>query len=403
MQKRALIVMSLSLTLLPTCKDEGSSTDDGDAGTSDTASLPDGLAPTTTQDVLSSAGACAVQLYRQFSVEASALKATLDAWAAAPLDPAARANAQQAWRQANVTWQQLEVFQFGPAALSSFAGGMDLRDPIYSWPVVDRCKVETALARDLYGNPALLASNLAFRGLDALETLLFSSDTTNACAATDILTQTAWAMLDANALNQRRSAYAQILGTELAAKAAALVNAWEPTGGNFLAKMQMPSDPPFGSAQMALNAVSDALFYVESELKDMKLGPPLGLTECTSCTTPYEAMWAQASKTNAINNLLGFQRLFSGCALDGMGQGFYQLLWSRGAGALATDMNQALTLAQQALAALQSPDLAGAITNERAQVAAVHAHLTTLARLMKAQFVTVLNLNLPMNVATDND
>ncbi|MCG5053088.1 MAG: imelysin family protein [Myxococcales bacterium] len=401
---RLLSVAFLMLCLLPACKDDDGPGGTGlDASVMDATPLPDGLAPTTAQEVLAAAGVCNLGLARQFATEAGALKVALDAWAGAPLDAPTRVNAQQAWRNAMATWQQLEAFQFGPAATQNVIGGQDLRVTIYSWPTVDRCKVESALARDLYGNPAVLASNLSLRGLDALETLLFLTDTANACPPTDALVQAPWALLDAAALDQKRAAYAQVLGNDLLTSSLALQTAWEPTGGNFLAKVQTPSAPPYNSLKMALNALSDALFYVESETKDMKLGPALGITECSGCTSLYESNFALASKSNVINNLLGFQRLYSGCALDGAGPGFHQLLWTRGAGALAEEMNQALKASQQALATLQSPDLATAIVNERALVLEAHTQLTTLARLMKAQFVSVLDLNLPMSVATDND
>lgn len=402
MSIRARYLALFSLVFLPTCKD-GGGPDVVDAAPVEVGALPDGIAATTAQDVAAGAGTCALQLYRQFSAEAATLKSALDSWAAAPLDPATRASAQQTWRQAMQTWQQLEIFQFGPAASSRVPAGQDIRDLIYSYPNADRCRVESLLARDLFRDAAVRGAHVAYRGLDALEALLFLQDTTNVCPTNNDLVQMPWSMLDADTLNQRRAAYAQILGDEIAAAATALVTAWEPTGGNFLAKLQMPSGTPFSSAQAALNAVSDALFYLETQTKDMKIGPGLGLTECASCTTPFESMWSQFSKTNALNNVLGFRRLFSGCALDGAGPGFKQLLWTRGAGDLAERIDQHLAATQLGLQSLQSTDLAAAVVAERPQVQEVYNQLKALKDILQSQFISVLNLNLPMNLPTDND
>ena len=85
--------------------------------------------------------------------------ATLDAavadWAAAPADATARDAAQAAWRNAMVPVQRAEVLQVGPAARSTEPGGMDLRDQLYAFPLLNLCGVHTAAYADA---PVTIAS-----------------------------------------------------------------------------------------------------------------------------------------------------------------------------------------------------------------------------------------------------
>lgn len=65
--------------------------------------------------------------------------------------PRRRQPGQRARRpaQAFASWQENEVLQFGPAAPLAVAGGQELRDQIYSWPLVSRCAVEETLVSRL--------------------------------------------------------------------------------------------------------------------------------------------------------------------------------------------------------------------------------------------------------------
>src|SRR5690606_29393153 len=92
----------------------------------------------------------------------------------------------QAWREAMVLWQRAELTQLGPTGLmGSVLAGEDLRDEIYSWPLVNPCRIDQELVAKSYEDTDQLASALInLRGLDALEYLLFHDGPGNACAAT---------------------------------------------------------------------------------------------------------------------------------------------------------------------------------------------------------------------------
>ena len=111
-----------------------------DAGTDDS-----GIAVTRKQ-VLIEGGACVVAAAHEFQSTAVALEQALTA----PASPQALAEARTAFHAAMDAWQISEAMQVGPAANSSLLGGSDLRDQIYSWPLVSRCAIEEALVAKTY-------------------------------------------------------------------------------------------------------------------------------------------------------------------------------------------------------------------------------------------------------------
>ena len=79
-----------------------------------------------------------------------------------------------------------------------------------------------------------------------------------------------------------------LASVRVASRAKELRDAWSPSGGDFLARFSKvgADDAAYPTTQEALNAVSDALFYLDKETKDMKLAIPAGLKDCTSETCP---------------------------------------------------------------------------------------------------------------------
>jgi hypothetical protein len=186
------------------------------------------------------------------------------------------------------------------------------------------------------------------------------------------------------------------------------VAAWLPTGGNFVASVSQAGNGSdiFATEQAALNAVSHALFYVEKEVKDYKLGWPLGLVaECTSgsCPGASELPYSGQSGPSIAQNLKGFRLLFEGCGANYSGFGFDD--WLRAAdpeGDLAERMLSRLDSADNAVASLPRL-LEDAFYDAPDEALAVHAAVKTVTDLLKTEFVTVLNLDLPMTAEGDND
>ena len=341
----------------------------------------------------------------QFESDATALESAL---ADATTAPGGRDAAQAVWISTLETWQQLEVMQFGPLGSSlTVMGGQDLRARIYSWPLGSRCAVDRETVGESYDDPDALEQIQGVpTGLWAIEYLLFTDDPDNGCPEFDsINTDGTWDSM-ADMIPQRRLDYAASLGTLVRRRAEELATAWSPEGGNFIAELTDPGrgGSVYGTAQEGLNAVSDAMFYLEKETKDMKLGKPLGITGCTTeqCPEALESPWALRSKEHVLANLDGFQSLFLGGAPGGDELGFDDLLRDMGADDVADDMANALTAAITATE-LVPGTFRDALTDNEAELRAAHSAIQAVTDILKTDFLSVLDLEAPDRAAGDND
>jgi uncharacterized protein len=362
----------------------------------------------TKPNLLEALGECARASYGEFEQHARALDTAVAELAAAP-DEAKAESARLAWRTAMASWQRAEPLSFGPAARSSAPGGRDLRDNIYVFPLANYCQVDQRITASAYAGADFATSLVSTRGLSALEYLLFNTSSGNACLpALAINSAGTWAALG-DQIWQRRADYAARAASDVAERARSLSEAWRPEGGNFLAELTTAgqSSATFSSAQQAFNAVSDALFYVEKEVKDWKLGWPLGLVpDCINapglCPSEIESRYAFASTDHLRQNLIGFRRVFQGCGPAYSGLGFDDWLSEAGAADLALSMVQATEAAQAAVESL-APPLEQALFVDPSRVRALHGSVKAITDPLKTEFLTVLNLDLPKVSEGDND
>jgi predicted lipoprotein len=357
-----------------------------------------GVGPEVVQPALSRASEAAEQLVAASVAWASAESAGGDT-------AAARASAQEAWRALMERWQEVEVLQIGPAASSLTAvGGQDLRDEVYSWPTTNPCRVDQETVYGGYAQPDFFEVSLVNSyGLDALETLLFSEPAVNACPGqVDINAEGTWDALGEDGVQQRRADYAVVLAGGVRDVVAGLSQAWDPAGGDFSGQVARAGEQgsPYASPEQALNAVFDALFYVELQTKDKKLGRPLGLLDCagTDCADEVETPVAGGSNVWIAANLRSFRALFVG----GEGTGMDELVRSLGEPELADAVLSALDQADAAAAALTVPvDVAA--TADPAPALALHAAVKGVTDLLKGDLATLLVLQVPSEAAGDND
>jgi predicted lipoprotein len=347
--------------------------------------------------------------YREFETKADALvEATREL--AAEQNLANLTAAQDAWRAAMASWERAEPLRFGPAARSTEPGGQDLRDQIYIFPLANYCKIDQQIVDGAYTKASFPTTLASARGLGAIEYLLFHTDSTNACLpALNINSSGSWAALGIAELQERRAKYANAAAKEVLAQATALLNAWDPKEGDFHAVLTEAGN---GSAlfplhQDAFNAVTDGLFYIEQEVKDWKLGWPLGLVpECVNtpgtCPDAVESRYANVSTDDLRQNLIGFRRAFEGCGDKYWGLGFDDWLNAVGAEDLSERMLTAIVAAQSAVDEL-SPPLEEAINSDPTKVRTVHTAVKAITDLLKTELITVLNLELPKSAEGDND
>ena len=357
-------------------------------------------------DVLTAFGACAYDLARDFRERAEILERRTSTYAGAPTNEN-QAVARAAWEDAIDLWERAEVFQFGPAAPIGAPGGQDLRSQIYSWPAVSRCTIEQGLVGKTYDTPTFADVSTAARGLYAAEYLLFYGGTDNVCGPTSAInTNGTWAALGATGLRDRKAGYAHAIALDLVTRARTLEAQWSPSGGAFGRELTNAGGTTgiFATQQLAFNAVSDALFYVEIATKDMKLGKPSGLRDCTTETCPeaLESPWAKRSKHHVRENLVGGRTLVFGCEAGGQ-VGFDDLLRAMGQGAVADRLAVAFDEAIAAVDAIPDADLDATLTRDPLVVRALYVAVKKITDILRTDFVTLLDLEIPKVIEGDND
>jgi predicted lipoprotein len=358
----------------------------------------------TRAGLLAAIGACVAGETETFAGAAAELATS--AAADEGTDGGSSDETRAAWRTAMHAWQRIEVMQIGPQADATQPGGKDLREPIYAWPLESPCAVDEALVSQEYADIGALLVNA--RGLAAIEYLAFHEGAENACTPQATINGSgSWAALDTSELAARRKAYATAAAADLAALGASLADLWRPQGGNFAGELAAAGNgsATYPKVRLALNAISDALFYIEYATKDLKVARPAGLTLCPTAACPdlVESPWAGASKDNVVDDLSGFQRIFDGCDPDGKQLGFDDFLHAVGRPEVAADIDAAVLDALTAAAAIEEPDLASALEADQASVVALHAALKRVTDLLRTEFISVLDLELPKRVEGDND
>jgi predicted lipoprotein len=355
------------------------------------------LASEQRKALLGMAADCALANYKEFLTQAATLSTAVEALETAPGD-STREAARDAWRSAMATWQKVELFQFGPAARGDQPGAQQLRDQIYSWPLVSRCRIEEQLVSQAYATTPLNNLTINSRGLWALEYFLFYEGTDTACDSSSPV-QGQWPPPD---LDGRKRAYAAKAAQDVLAKAQALVNAWAPEGANFLQQMKTAGNAGsvYSSDQQALNAISDAMFYIEADSKDEKLARMIGAMDCADEGCP-ESKYAHASLHNVKQNIAAFDSLFLGCTPGATG--FDDLLVAVNRAELAPTIQSKVTAAGNALKDIPEPELGVPVDQQLAAANVAYNALRELAVLLKTDFVGALDLELPASVETDND
>ena len=346
--------------------------------------------------------------YAEFVTAVDELASATNQWSTS-MSEEDRTAAQLAWTNAIAVWQRAEVFQVGPAAASgeSNDSGQDLRDLIYSWPLVNGCRIDQETLEGAYADQAAFKDeNVNVQGLDTLERLLFNTSPDNDCSVKSSINKNGdWDALTADEVNQKRAEYAAALSEILQDRATELETAWD----TFSAHLVAPGgeNPHFPTTQDALNAVSDSLFYFDKITKDAKLGIPLGLSNCEEelCPNAVESQYAAASTLHLRENLVGMKMvLFGGSEAVEAGQyGWVDLLASLGGSDLANDMLDGLDAALLALDALEGTTLKDGLSTHFEEVSTVYNRIQDVTTIMKGPFLSTLNLQIPASAATDND
>jgi predicted lipoprotein len=343
----------------------------------------------------------------QFGIELASLAEAIDAWETA-FDSGAdtaqvHADAKEAWTTAMMAWQEHEVMQIGPAGSSLTAvAGRDLRDEVYSWPSINPCRIDQEVVATGWTQSGWFEDNFANSyGLDALEHILHGDDENVCPSQVEINATGSWNALGPEGVEANRIAYARAVVLHLEDVNDFLYEKWSPQEGDFSGALALTSrSSPYATDRQALNAVFDALFYLETVTKDRKLAQPLGLVECSLevCPDAAEHLESGISVMAVAANLRGFRQLFTG----GDGTGFDDLLVELGHADLAESIVEKTDNALSVAEATALPIHEG-VTSDLASVEALHAAVKEVTDILKGDLVTVLSLQIPAEASGDND
>lgn len=329
-------------------------------------------------------------------------------------EPSAKINAQAQWRELMGIWQKAELFILGPAAENSNAK----RNAIFSYASnfpPSSCAVDQSvvLAQDATFDITSRAFNS--RGLDALEYLLFNTNLDHTCPVQITQTQN-WNERTDTDRKQARCAFAQDVLADIRIQSASLLDSWLITDGDFRTQFVNPTN-----VNDSLKALSDALFYIELETKDDKLGLPTGIhNDCpdVACPAGIESPFSENSFENIRNNLLGFQTMLNG----GDGLGFDDIIIDQGFSQVANQFNADIdtaiafidtidtSLLQQSQAQLASASDAACANSaanpdsiQTVPMCSLHGLLKRISDALRVDFVTIVNLDLPDRGQSDSD
>lgn len=324
--------------------------------------------------------------------------------------------ARAAFGDAVDAWQAADALLVGPAALDM----RTLRERIYAWPLLSPCGLDRDTVTS-WTDPASYDVSTRLpnvRSLTSVEYLLYTTATMHTCATPP----PGWdALAQGPDLPRARCRLAQRIAADVAAQGAAVRDGWRADGGDFLGALARAgqSGSPFRSAHAAVNEISDGMFYVDAVVKDMKLGEPAGLA-VNSCGTVEAPCLREAElglsdrAAFAIRaNLGALRQAFTGAAPGADGPGFDDFLRALGQGELADRMTASLDEAIAKAGALPDAMIAALATDrdgdadvdsaDYPEIVAAHAAIKRFTDDLKSQFLTVLALEIPDDVATDND
>lgn len=344
--------------------------------------------------------------------ESSAINAYCDALGTAGEDDA-RTTAQTAWSTAMAELQQAQL-HFIPSAADN-SESLNSRITSYSESAVSTCSIDRAVVLAQDSNFNVSTRSLNQRGMEALDYLLFNTDLDHTCSTSNSETDTWNARTDLER-KQFRCDYAKLVASDISDASNELSNSWQQTNANFRSHFINPDN-----TSIAIEALSDALFYLDTDVKDIKLGITLGISGSCSedaCPNRAESRFSETTLTNIRNNLVGFQALLSGngglCfddlmifnggtatvnAFDSQIQDAIDLIDSMSE-SLVDQANRIISDggAEACTNAVSSPD-----TPSDYPACNLYGLIKRITDDLKVDFVTYVNVELPERAQSDND
>ncbi len=319
-----------------------------------------------------------------------------------------REKAQQSWRLMMHAWQQVEMMQMAPLLDNSKA----LHNRIYTWSNNSKTQLTCSIDQDVVYHHNNEINGAAYdiskrgnsrRGIDSLEYLLFNDNLNHSCSA-DSVPVASWNTLDEQERREQRCNFANTVTSDLIDSVDVLINTWTQTP-SYADLLLNTADASDHQDHQVINLFSNALFQLDTIVKDDKLARPLALInnacDNSPCGTLVESFYSHNSLNNLEANLLGFKALFNGAE----GLGFDDFLITQGHSDTSESINQSIDKALITLATIK-PNLAASVegsTDQYASALQLHSDIKEVTDVLKTAFIVTLSLDLPSSSAGDND
>lgn len=318
------------------------------------------------------------------------------------------------WQNLQTAIQISESHVVGPAADN--AGALRSRLNSFHSGALSTCGIDQAVV--LFANTNdfdVTSRTVTQRGIGAVEYLLYNSELSHTCPSQ--ISETAdWNSRDALERQLLRCEYAVALVEDIESAATTLASAWRADGANYRSEFINPLN-----ISESLSALSDAMFFIEAEVKDVKLGIPTGISDTCpdlACPDAVESPYTGTSITNIANNIHGFSTMLTGA--DGLG--FDDIIAEAGVGdlnerflsyisqALQSVDNQVESLFTQASAINSSQaetSCTNAFTNPESgsdfPACSLYGFVKRITDELKVGFVAAVDVDLPDRSQSDND
>ncbi len=320
--------------------------------------------------------------YEDMTVKLTDLKTKIDAFATSP-DSAKLEAARSAWQTAYITWQGVDLLEFGPEA------SISLRSYINTYPVTIS-KLDANVASGSYDLEQF--GNKDAQGFPAVDYMLNGIGSNNAAVISSYT-------VDAQAAGRKQ--YLQALAKKMLGKVTEVKTAWN----NYRSTYVSSTGTDAGSSiSLTTNAFVQ---YYERYLRSGKVGLPAGSMTGVAAPALTEAYYTPTlSKELAVAAMNAFKNFYNGKGysnnIDGMGFNDYLMAIGtkdQNGKAMATVINENLTSATNSLASFPSTIKAG-VSNNRPEILAIYEQLQAIVPLLKVDMVSAFGISITY---TDND
>lgn len=332
---------------------------------------------------------------------------------------------QENWKDTMRGYHKLAMMEFGPQASLLTAP----LQAIYSFERELKCRVDLTLIQlDRGGSERLprldVVDNYNVRGLDTIEALYFTGINEARCERTQ-RPLSRWFKKPILEREKQICLYASHLSGHIVEKANEMQKGWSPQQGHYTAQMLRA-----GAPIEKTNEISQALFMLDTNTKDLKLSYPAGFevklgneqTKCpeASCPEAREHPYAEFGLDALEASLEGFQLLFEGRGFEtGVnGMGFDDLLRDRDYSDLANSMLENTNNILKKVRELKKEKTLGELLtgidqtacenttsdNRLVEVCALVWDIRSVSNLLKFDYLSALQeLSAPGQAQGDND